>query len=523
MNKVAKSTFILILITILSKCFGFIREAILVSVYGASNITDAFITAMNIPSVMFATIASALATTFIPLFFDIKNKEGELNALKFSNNVFNIVIILSIVLASIGFLFAEPIIKVFAMNFKGDQLILATNFAKIMMIGMIFIGLNNILSSWLQIKGNFTIPGIIGIPYNLTIILFIIISSNSNVYIMIIGTVIATIVQFIIQFYVSYKNGFRYSVYINLKDKNIKKMISLIVPVFIGVGVAQLNVVVDKSLASTLGDGMITVLNSANRLDSFVSQIFVANIVTVLYPMLSILSTESDKINFSLAVKKSINSIIILIVPISVVSIFLSEPIVRLVFERGQFNSNDTILTAQSLACYSIGMCAFGIRALLNKIFYSLKDTKTPMKNGMITVFLNILLNVLFISKMGHIGLALATSISSIVCTLLMFKDLKKLINDFGERNIKNTLMKSILVSIFMGILVRLIYKYTVVNTNTLSVIGQLLSIIIPVLLGATIYIIGLFILKVDEIKEGYLIILKQVKKLKLSFNFNNK
>ena len=515
MNKVAKSTCILILITILSKCFGFIRETTLVSIHGASSVTDAYITAMNIPSVMFATIASALATTFIPLFFDIRNKEGETNSLKFSNNVFNIVVILSLILASLGFIFAKPIIKVFAMNFKGEQLILATNFAKIMMIGTVFIGLNNILSSWLQIKENFIIPGIIGIPYNLIIILFIIISSKNNVYIMVIGTIIATIVQFIIQFFSSYKTGFRYSIYLNLKDKNIKKMISLIVPVFIGVGVAQLNTVVDKSLASTLGNGMITILNSANRLDSFVSQIFVANIITVLYPLLSMLSIENDKTNFSLAIKKSINSIIIITIPISVVSIILSEPIVRLVFERGQFNSKDTILTSQALACYSIGMCAFGVRALLNKIFYSLKDTKTPMINGTITVLLNILLNIVFIKFMGHIGLALATSISSILCTVLMFKDLKKLIKGFNNYNTIYTLIKSLVASIFMGTIVKLVY--TGIIAIGVSSTVNLISIGISILIGSIIYILVLVILRVDEIKDTYLFLLNKIINLKLN------
>lgn len=518
MNKVVKSTFTLIIITILSKCFGFIREAILVSTYGASNISDAYITAMNIPSVMFATIASALATTFIPLFFDIKNNEGEANSLKFATNVFNIVIIISIILASLGFLFAEPIIKVFAMNFKGDQLILATNFAKIMMIGMIFIGLNNILSSWLQIKGNFEIPGILGIPYNIIIILFIVISSKSNIYIMIIGTIIATIVQFIIQLIASYKLGFRYYLYINLKDKNIRRMISLILPVFIGVGVAQLNVVIDKSLASTLGDGMITVLNSANRLDSFVSQIFVANIVTVLYPMLSMLSTENESTNFSIAIKNSINAIIILIIPISIGAIILSEPIVKIVFERGQFNYDNTILTAQALACYSIGMCAFGIRALLNKIFYALKDTKTPMINGTITVIMNIVLNIVLIKFMGHMGLALATSISSILCTLLMFRDLKKIVTDFGQGNIYRTFIKSIFASILMGIVVKLVYTISSNNIGNMSLIHQLISLGISVLIGLIVYILGLLILRVDEIKNGYLFLVLKIKKIKYSF-----
>ena len=178
MSKVAKTTLGLMIITMLSKFMGFIRETVLVAIHGASAIADAYITAMNMPFVIFATIGAALGTTFIPLFFEIENNDGRENALNFSNNIFNIVIILSFLLALLGYVFAEPLTKLFAMKFEGETLKLATGFTRTIIWGMIFIGLSNIMTAWLQIKGKFFIAGIVGIPYNILIIIGIILSSN---------------------------------------------------------------------------------------------------------------------------------------------------------------------------------------------------------------------------------------------------------------------------------------------------------------------------------------------------------
>lgn len=508
MSKVAKATIGLMIVTMLSKVLGFGRELALTYIYGASASADAYITAVSIPTILFASIATALATTFIPIFYEVDKIGGREKSLEFANNIFNILIILSGIMALLGFVFAEPLVKVFAMNFSGEKLELAVGFTKIMIFGIVFIGLSNIMTAWLQITGNFTIPGMVGFPYNILIIGGILLSSKGNINIIAIGTLIAMVSQFLFQLPFALKNGYKYKAYINIKDEYIKKMLGLIIPVFIGVGVNQINAIVDKSLASTLGDGFITILNSANRLNGFVLGLFIVTIASVIYPTLSKLSNEDNKEKFAKSVAQSVNTVVLLIIPISVGAIVLAEPVVRIVFQRGAFDSQATSMTAIALACYSIGMIGFGLREILNKVFYSLQDTKTPMINGALAMCMNIVLNLIFIKFLGHAGLALATSLSALICIVLLFSSLKKKIGYYGQDKIKSTFFKSLVASLAMGVVTYFVYKLFS-GMLGLGFIQDAISLCASVGIGVIVYSILVIVFKVEEID----IIIGMVKK----------
>lgn len=508
MSKAAKATIGLMLVTMLSKVLGFGRELALTYVYGANATADSYITALSIPGVLFATIATALGTAFIPLFLEIDKSKGKEKSLLFANNIFNIVIIISTIIAIFGFIFAKPIVKVFAMNFDGKKLALTVKFTRIMIFGIVFIGLSNIMTSWLQIKENFTIPGMIGFPYNILIIIGIILSSKGNVYIMAIGTLIGMASQFLFQLPLAIKNGYKYKLYVNIKDEYIKKMLILVMPVFLGVAVNQVNAIVDRSLASTLGDGAITVLNSANRLNGFVLGLFIVTIAAVIYPTLSKLSSDNNKEKFAKSVSQSINIVVLLIIPISVGAIVLAEPVVRIVFERGAFDSDATNITAIALACYSVGMIGFSLREILNKVFYSLQDTKTPMLNGALAMGMNIILNIILIRFLGHAGLALATSISALICIVLLFRSLKKKIGYFGEDKILKTMIKSLIAAIVMGVVTGGVYNLFA-KALGVGFIKEAISLFASVGIGALVYGVMVIVLKVEEVN----IVIDMVKK----------
>ena len=287
MSKVAKATIGLMLATIIAKVLGFGRELVLAAVYGASMYSDAYLTAMNIPVVLFTIIGTTLGTVLIPMYFEVNNDLGEKKALNFTNNVFNIVIAICIVLAILGFIFTEQLVKVFAMGFEGQTLKIAIDFTRITIIGIVFTGLSYVMTAYLQIKNNFTVPGLISVPKNIIIITSIILSVKYNPYIMIWGTLLGIATEFLFQLPFAIKSGYKYQPYINIKDKYIKKMSWLIGPVLIGVAVNQINTMVDRTLASTLVEGSISALNYANKLNGFVMALFITSVGAVIYPMLS--------------------------------------------------------------------------------------------------------------------------------------------------------------------------------------------------------------------------------------------
>lgn len=512
MSKVAKATIGLMVVTMLSKCLGFGRELVLGATYGATSYSDVYITAMNIPITLFSVIGTGLATTFIPLYYENRTLGGEEKGIKFINNTLNIVLALGSLIAILGMIFTEPLVKLFAIGFEAEQFRLAVEFTRIMMFGGLFLAITKIMTSYLQIKEDFIIPGLVGIPFNIIIIASIIISIKTNIYVLAIGTLLAMASQFLFQIPFAYKKGYKYKPILNLKDEYVKKMIWLVGPVFIGVFVNQMNAVVDRTLASTLVEGSISALNYANRLNGFVMGLFIATLGAVIYPMLSKLSSQKDNEKFTESVVSSVNSVVLLVVPISVGAMVLSTPIVKLLFERGAFDERATSMTSIALVFYSIGMVAFGLRDILGKVFYSLQDTKTPMINGAIAMIMNIVLNLIIVKFMGHAGLAFATSISALICTFLLFNSLKKRIGYFGQDKIIKSTIKSLIASIIMG-LAALITNKILASLLGAGFVSNVVSLFGAIFVGVIVYAILVVILKVEEVKIITDLIRKRLKR----------
>ena len=497
MRKIAKTTLMLMVITIISKVLGLVRELVLGGIYGTTLYSDAYIVAMNIPGTLFSLIGIALSTTFIPLYYENNNSIEESN--KFVNNIFNITLVLSIILVLFVLLFTGSIVKIFAVGFKEDTFKLTVEFTKIMILGSLFMGTSSILTSFLQAKEDFIISGLVGIPFNIIIIISIVLSSKVSLLLLPIGTVIAMLSRLLFQMPRAFRYGYRYKFTIGLKEDYIKKVIWLVGPVFIGVAVNQINTMVDRTLASTLLEGSVSALNYSNRLNSFVMGLFIMSIGTVIYPILSKMSADSDKEEFIKTVYNSVNSVILLVIPISVGAIVLSTPIVSLLFERGAFDSNATNMTATALVFYSIGMVGFGLRDILGKVFYSLQDTKTPMINGAMAMGLNIVLNLILVRFMGHAGLAFATSISAIICIFLLFNSLKNKIGYFGQDKIIKTTIKSLISAIVMGLVTYLMYN-KLANMLGIGFIQEAIALFVSIGIGAIVYGVLVILLKVEEV-----------------------
>lgn len=499
MSRVTKTTIGLMIVTILSKSLGFGRELVLGSAYGATSYSDIYITAMNIPTILFYSIGTAIATTFIPLYYENRNLGGDKKSLQFTNNIFNVVLLLGLILSILAFIFAKPLVNIFAMGFDGNKLRFTVKFTRIMIFGGLVVILSNIITAFLQTKDNFIVPGLIGIPFNIIIIVSIILSAKINIYILPIGTLIAMFSQLLFQLPFAYKKGYKYKPILNIKDEYVKKIIWLVGPVFIGVAVEQVNSMVDRTLASTLAEGSISALNYANRLNGFVMGLFIVSIGAVIYPILSKLSFNNRNEEFIDIVVRSINSVILLVIPVSVGAIVLARPIISILFQRGAFDVRATSMTSTALIFYSIGMVGFGIREILGKIFYSLQDTKTPMINGAISMAVNIVLNLILVKFMGHAGLALATSISAIICIFMLFNSLKRKIGYFGQDKIIKCTIKSLISAIIMGIVTYFIYN---ILSNILGTgfIQAALALFGSIATGAIIYGVLIIILKVEEV-----------------------
>lgn len=512
MSKVAKATIGLMAITLLSKLLGFGRDIVLSAFYGATMYSDVYLVSLDISRIVFQVIGTAISTTYIPLFFDNIKEGGDEKGNYFTNNVLNITISIGILISIIAFIFARPFAKIFASGFNAQALDLTVSFTRIMLFGTIFSGLSKIMQSYLQSKGEYYISGMIGFPFNIIIIVSIVLSKYFGLYILPIGAFFALASQFFFQIPRSQKRGYKYGFVYNVKDKYIKEMMILTMPVMIGVGASQINTIVDRTLASQLAVGSISAMKYADRLNTFVLGLFISSITIVIYPMLSKLKSEKQHDKFNEYIKKSINVVILMILPITALAIVLAEPIVVVLFKRGAFDASATRMTSAALAFYSVGLIGLSLKNVIANVFYSIQDTKTPMYNGVIAVVINIVLNLILVKYMGISGIALATSISSIVCVLILLISLRKRVQGIDFKSLIFTFVKVVIATIIMGMFIRIVYNFGV-NLISENKLLSLTMLGISSLLGIFVYILIAKLLKIDEINYIFTTFRKKILK----------
>ena len=482
------------IITLLSKLFGFVRDIALSYFYGTSDISDAYLISLTIPTVLFAFIGTGISTGYIPIFSKIEKNDGIEASNRFTNNLVNIFIILCTVVILLGLIFTTPLVKIFASGFEGKALELTIHFTRLSFFGIYFTFLIYIFSAFLQVKGNYIVPALVGFPMNLIVIISIFASHQRNVMYLPIGMVLGLFFQFLMLILFAKKMGYKYKYITDFKDKHLINMLYLSMPVIIGVSVNQINVLVDRTIASRIIIGGISAMNYANRLNVFILGIFVSSISTAIYPKISEKVAESNLVGLKELLSESVNLINMMIIPATVGAMLFSEPIVMLLFGRGAFDITAITITSSAMFFYSIGLIGFGLREILSRVFYSMQDTKTPMKNAVIGVFFNIILNIILSKYMGIGGLALATSIAAIVTTILLFISLRKKIGPFGMNQISISFLKILIASLFMGVFAKLCFNYLT------SIISQNLSLLISIMFGAISYFVIIYFMKVEDV-----------------------
>lgn len=489
-----KTVIILMLLTVTSKILGFTRDITLSYFYGASIISDVYLISLAIPTVIFAIIGKGISTGFIPMYIHIESNRGTERANHFTNNIVNIVIVLCTIILIFGVLFTEPIVKLFASGFEGETLSLAVNFTRITLAGIYFIGLNYVFSAFLQTKEVFIIPAFIGLPANVIMIGSFFFSSQSNLYVLALGSLIAVGSQFLFISFYGYRNNFRYRPSLDIKNRDIKKMSYLALPAILGSSVAQINILVDKTIASRIAEGGISALNYASTLNLFVIGIIVTSIITVLFPKITKLAEEKNIVKMKKTLSYAINAVNLFILPSTVGYMIFAEPIVLLLFGRGEFDAHALSMTSYALFFYSIGLVGVSLKEILSNAFFSLHDTKTPTIISTIAVAMNIILNFILSRYLGLGGLALATSISAIVGSLLLLFSLRRRIGSIGLHTMLWTVSKIMLASFVMGVLSKLAYSF-LINNFSISI-----SLLLAICLGILVYSTLVYFMKIDEV-----------------------
>ncbi|MFB0917461.1 MAG: murein biosynthesis integral membrane protein MurJ [Clostridiaceae bacterium] len=497
-GKSARSAvFYLMILSAFTKLFGFGREILLANYYGVGDVAEAYKIAQTIPIIILMIVGAGISTGFIPTYNKAYAEEGEKKADRFTSNAINIVVILGLIFCIIVNLFPGLFVKIFASGFEGEKLQLSILFTRIAVFGTIFSMISYILQPYLQIKENFWVPAMVGIPMNIIFFLSYPLASKYNLIILPIGIVLSVLVQLIWMWPWAKKEGFKYKPIVDINDKHIQHLLILAAPVILGVAVNQINIVIDKNMASWVIDGGVAALDYANRMNGFVQGIFIYSVVAVVYPKISKMFIAKNIKEVESTVTNSLVTISLVVIPCIVGLMVFSEPIIRFLFYRGEFDDRAALMTSGGMFWYAAGLIGFGYREILSRVFYSMNDTKTPTINAAIAVVINIVLNLILSRIMGLNGLALATSIASIVGSLLLMISLRKRGKiKLKYRDLTIKVVKIVIASVVMGIISFALFLLLT------YIINYKISLIFSIFFAVFIYAIQILIAKIPEVDE---------------------
>jgi hypothetical protein len=486
------NTLLLIILNLIGKLFAFGREMIFSYVYGTGSITDAFNTSTTAATLIFSVITYALSKTYIPTYEEIIKKEGEKSGDKFTNNLLNFSLFLSTLIMIVGLIFAPYIVKLFAAGYSGKKLKIATLFMRAIMITIYPNIYAAILSAYLQVKGDFLTPALPFLILNVILSITIVIS-KSNVSIIAIGIFLAYLVQFVVFPRAVKKVGFKRGKVKFVYDENIKKIVLLSLPTIFSMAAVYISTIVDQSFASLVAsDGGVSILNYALKILRIISSTFIVPFQVTAYPIIGKLVAKGDIDGMKEITSKTMVKILILFVPSIVGMMVLSRPIISFVYYRGAFSYQDMIMTSDVLFYYTLYLIGPAIADVLYLSFFSHQNTKIPTVISFVQLAINIFLDYTLSKTYGLIGLALATTISQIAPIVIAFIVYNKHYGSLNVRYIFKNLAKVLLAAGLIGVFANYFYKLRPSN----------LWLLVTIALTGIIYILIVYLLKVDELDE---------------------
>jgi putative peptidoglycan lipid II flippase len=426
-RQIARAAGIVMIAYVMSGVLGIVRQSAINATFGAGARLDAFTAAQRVPETLFVLVAGgALGSAFIPVFTRFLAQGDDDAAQRLANGVMTLLVGVATVLAVLVFILATPIVDVLLVPEAAPQTqALTVELMRIMLLTVIVFGMSGLAMGILNAHQHFVAPALAPSMYNAGLIFgALVLARHENVHGLAWGAVLGSLLHLGVQLPVLLRMRFRYRPLLSLKVPGVREVLLLMGPRVLGLGVVQVNFWVNTALASGMMAGSVTALSVAFALMFTVLGILGQSVGTAVFPTLSTLSAQHDADDFRRTLAGALSSVLFLSIPAGIGLAVVSQPVVELLYQRGEWTGTATAGTAWALAFFSIGLAGHSVLEILVRAFYALHDTWTPVKVGMAAMALNIALSLGLIRVFGYPdstnfargpfgGLALAMSIAT--------------------------------------------------------------------------------------------------------------
>ncbi|MGB1139872.1 MAG: murein biosynthesis integral membrane protein MurJ [Halioglobus sp.] len=424
--------------TMLSRVLGLVRDIVIANTVGASGAADSFFVAFKIPNFLRRLFAEgAFAQAFVPVLADYKAGGSHAAVQGLVNRVAGMLGGTLLLLTGLTILAAPLVTMVFAPGFYNDPLKfdLTSGMIRITFPYLLLISMTGFCGAILNSYGRFAVPAFTPVFLNLSLIGAALVAApwfEQPVFALAWGVFLAGIVQLLFQLPSLYRLDLVPRPVWDSRDEGVRRILKLMVPALFGVSVSQINLLLDTVLASFLPTGSVSWLYYSDRLAELPLGVFGVAIATVILPNLSAHQAAQREGQFNATLDWAMRNVLLIGVPAAIALVILAEPILVTLFQYGALTPRDVSMASLSLRAYSLGLVAFMLVKVLAPGFYARKDMATPVKIGIIAMVANMVLNLVLVLPLmyyldiGHLGLALATSLAAYLNAYLLLRGLRR-------------------------------------------------------------------------------------------------
>lgn len=444
----------------ISRLIGILRDRLFAHYFGVGDTLDIYYAAFRIPDFIFnLLIVGALSAGFIPVFLEAWSKDKD-EAWRITNSILNAVAISMGLICLVLFFITPQLLTILVPGFSPDKITLTATMTRIMLLSPIILGLSGVVNSVLMAFKNFLIFSLCPVVYNIGIIIgTIVLAPRLGITGLAWGVIIGAILHLIIQAPMLFAHGFTYRPVLQLANNHVKKIWKLTIPRTLGLATQQLNFIVTTIIGSTLASGSIAIFNFANNLQYFPIGIIGHSFSLAAFPAFATLRAEGKIEEMINQLSRTVRQILFLILPITIIFLLLRAQIVRVVLGSGKFDWTGTVLTADTLAFFTLSLFAQSLILLLTRAFYALTDTWTPFVLSLMGVAINVIASLYFKTIYGVLGLAIAFSLAAIIQFIFMWLLLHRKLGSLREVQILHSLYKICIAAIIMAIVIQSLKK----------------------------------------------------------------
>jgi putative peptidoglycan lipid II flippase len=498
--------------TALSRVLGVVRDMLKAYLFGTGLAADAFTVAFRIPNMLRAFLAEGtLSAAFVPVFNDYLAKGRRKESWELARNAAGILSIVLLVVTLAGVLLAPVLVKVMAAGYTKvpGKIELTVSLTRMLFPYIFFVGLTALFAGILNSHRHFTMPALAPAMLNISMVAFMGLlcvrlagGPEVQIYGLAAGALVGGALQLVIQLPVLRKKGMPTSLGFNFRHPAIGRIFKLMLPGVVGLGVLEINAFVDTYLAALLRPGSVAALEYGNRLMLLPMGMFGVALGTAALPTMSSLAVREEIEKLKDTLDTALRMIVFVMAPATVGLIVLREPVIRLLFQRGEFTAQESLaMTASALMFYSVGLVAYGSAKSLVAAFYSMKDTKTPVRCSAVAMVSNIILNLILMRYLELGGLALATALSSMINVALLTRFLRKKIGGVLRPSWGGSVKRSLASALAMGVVTYWCYTLALGWAAPTTLIAKLAQVIIPVTAGVLSYVFFSFLLGSRELR----------------------